>query len=596
MQTTGKMVHKIDKMIDQAFSDLKEKCGGVRNDYFGLIYLEQEYNVPREEAINYVSFGGNDYGIDGFFFDRERKNFYLFQFKYTDSYTQFKASFQRLIDSGMERVFGAQVQDSNQNDMLLQLRCCLLENQKVIDKVYVHFVFLGDPEEAERSQVLDKLREDLENKKHLVDKYFGRPMTLVIEFRSAETHKIGSVSHQRTTRTYSIDIPDTLEGEGPRGERMIIGFVKLKDLYTMYHDMGVRFFERNIRSALPQTSPVNRALMRAYRRIILDNADDPSVFVFNHNGITLVSEKVDKLDSKYRITEPRLLNGAQTITTFASFFNSNQDIFSLKERDLLIDQIRVMCKIITEADPEFITEVTINNNRQNPVEPWNLRANDMIQLELQDKFRDDLGVYYERQEQAFESLSDEELEDIGIIEKKPIELLRLAQTFLVADGEIDKTSSMRRVFEDDRIYNQVFNKSRLTADSRKIVLCYKIQFRLRRIMNIIYEKGPSKYGYMNRARHLLWALLCQGILNDPQIEGIAEEYGKDMTMPADFTDYLCRLATARCRFVFADLANYKDNADKIAEGKFSFLKTNASYKACMDFAYKRWKWVEKGLK
>ena len=30
-----------------------------------------------------------------------------------------------------------------------------------------------------------------------------------------------------------------------------------------------------------------------------------------------------------------------------------------------------------------MTRVTINNNRQNPVEPWNLHANDDIQLELQ---------------------------------------------------------------------------------------------------------------------------------------------------------------------------------------------------------------------
>jgi hypothetical protein len=58
-----------DKMIDQAYSDLKGICGGVRNDYFGLLYLEWEFALPREKAINQVAFGGNDYGIDGFHFD-----------------------------------------------------------------------------------------------------------------------------------------------------------------------------------------------------------------------------------------------------------------------------------------------------------------------------------------------------------------------------------------------------------------------------------------------------------------------------------------------------------------------------------------------
>lgn len=585
-----------DRMLDQAFSDLKEKCGGVRNDYFGLLYLEQEYRLPREEAINQVAFGGNDYGIDGFHFDRERRNFYLFQFKYTEAHSQFKASFQRLTDAGMERVFAAHSQDADQNDLLMQLRSCLLENQAVIDKVYVRFAFLGDEAEAERSQVLDKLREDLENKKHFVDSYFGRPVQLVIEYRSAKTRKAATISHQRTTRTYSLDMAQPLMGTGPVGERMLIGLVKLTDLHAMYREMGTRFFERNIRAALPDTQAVNRALSRAFKRIVLDKADPPTVFAFNHNGVTFAAEKCEEQDGTYSVTEPRLLNGAQTITTFARFLDANADNPALRNGRSLLEQIRVICKVITDAQPEFVTAVTVNNNRQNPVEPWNLHANDLIQLELQDKFRDDLGIYYERQEQAFEALSDEELDESGITARRPIEMLRLAQTFLVVDGEIDKASRMRRVFEDERIYDSVFNQGRLRADSRKVVLCYKICFRLRRLMDVILERGPSKYGYMNRARPLLWALTSQGVLNHPDLSEMAEDFGCDMTVPANYTDLLSEVATTRCRFLISDLASKKENEDKIAEGKFGFLRTNASYKACMDCAYRRWRWVQKGLR
>lgn len=321
-----------------------------------------------------------------------------------------------------------------------------------------------------------------------------------------------------------------------------------------------------------------------------------STSTFDHNGVTFAAEKAEKLDGTYRVTEPRLLNGAQTITTLARFIEKNADNPLFKENRPRLESMRVICKIITEAADEFIVRVTVNNNRQNPVEPWNLRANDVIQLELQDKFRDDLQIFYERQEEAFQNLSSEDLDDIGISAGKPIEMLKLTQTFLVVDGEIDKTAWMRRVFEDDRIYDQVFNQNRLRSDSRKILLCYKVQFKLRRLMDDILDKGPNKYGYLNRARPLLWALICQGILNDKELERYAEDYGQDMTMPADFTQYLSWLATARCRQLVSDLTDYKDNVEKIAEGKFSFLRTNASYKQCMAFAYKRWKWVEKGLK
>lgn len=63
-----------DRLIDQACSDLRATCGGGREDYFGLLYLEQEHKVPRQRAVNQVAFVGNDYGFDGFHFDDQRRN------------------------------------------------------------------------------------------------------------------------------------------------------------------------------------------------------------------------------------------------------------------------------------------------------------------------------------------------------------------------------------------------------------------------------------------------------------------------------------------------------------------------------------------
>ena len=65
-----------DRLIDQAYSDLHSTHGGVREDYFGLLYLEREHKVPRSKALNQVALGGNDYGFDGFHFDEDRRNLY----------------------------------------------------------------------------------------------------------------------------------------------------------------------------------------------------------------------------------------------------------------------------------------------------------------------------------------------------------------------------------------------------------------------------------------------------------------------------------------------------------------------------------------
>ena len=100
------------------------------------------------------------------------------------------------------------------NPLLQQIKSCLTENEAVIERVLIHFVFNGDPAEAERSPVLDKLREDLENKKYLIDQRFGRPVTLVVEFRSGRSRRVAGASHVRKTRTYRIHFEEPLMRTG----------------------------------------------------------------------------------------------------------------------------------------------------------------------------------------------------------------------------------------------------------------------------------------------------------------------------------------------------------------------------------------------
>lgn len=585
-----------DRSIDQAYSDLRNTCGGLREDYFGLLFLEREHKVLRERATNQIAFGGNDYGVDGFHFDEEKRNLYIFQFKYTNSYAQFKGPLQRLIDIGMERIFVAPNRDASKNQVLLQLRSCLLENRALIDQIYFRFVFTGNPDDAERSQVLDKLREDLEAKKFLIDQFFvGRPVQMVVDFRSS-TGRVGSLRAPRHDTTFTLPLSDLVVLTGPDQQKMHICFIRLADLNQMYSALGSGFFDRNIRYGLGESEAVNRAISRALRAIIIERKEDPNVFAFNHNGITIYAERFEQLGEKCRLTAPRLLNGAQTVTTVASFRASNKENPKLNEGQEAYESIRVLCKVITDADQEFVTHVTINNNRQNPVEPWNLHANDRIQLELEDKFREDLGIYYERQENAFDQLSTEDLEEYGIREDtKAIQMLKLTQAFLLTDGQISRLSEMKRVFEDDRIYEQVFRNARLKADSRLIVLCYKAERRLRKLSDEIFQKGQAKYWFISRARNLHWALLCQGLLNHKNLESVAEDYGTSLSIPTGYTDLLSQIATTRVRTMLSLLIQDREYEDKVREENLSFLRTNDAFEKCMKVAYQKWNWIHKKL-
>lgn len=582
-----------EEQIKAAHKSLKNENGGAWQDYFGLLFLEEFHKVPREQALHQVAFGGEDYGIDGYHFDKAKRHIYLFQFKWSGDHEQFKQGFRTLLEHGMGEVFGSNANGRSRNAVVNGLKNVLRENRSRIDHVSFHFVFTGEPEKAENSSVLGALREDLENRKHMLDEWWGKEMSMVIEYRSLS----GKRSHIVVDKTheYPIKLSGSLEKDGPDGQQMVIGMGRLYDIYGMFRQMGSRFFERNIRHSLPEDGSVNRVLQKAFRDIGIDKKLDPAMFAFNHNGVTFSAQKIEEDGNGFRITEPRLLNGAQTITTMARFIDRNKerdDIETIKDR---LKRIEVICKVITTADDQFITTVTINNNRQNPVDSWNLRANDAIQLELSDHFRGKLGIYYERQQRAFEGLTEEERDEQGITDDKAIQMLKLAQTFLASEGELVVMRSMRKAFEEDKQYEAIFHMRRTEPDPRYIVLCYKVQFRLPLLTRSILERGENKYSFVGRGRHLLWALMCQAILNDKDLPKMAERYGQDLAISANYMQYISGLATGACRALLSELVEQESNAAAVKNNEFNFLRSKQSFDYCMEVAAKKYGWEKRKL-
>ena len=194
-----------DQTIDQAFSDYKKTFGGVRNDYFAPVYLAAEHQIDLDQALLQTTFGGGDYGFDGFHFDPATGNLYLYQFKWSEDASPFKDCYRRMIDAGFDRIFAGSYQDAKQNQALLQIKSLLLEKKALVNGIFVRFVFNGDPKDAENSLVLSKLQEDLESKKYVIDNFFGREVNLVIDYRSSRGHIGGERKRDQTTDLRGIE-------------------------------------------------------------------------------------------------------------------------------------------------------------------------------------------------------------------------------------------------------------------------------------------------------------------------------------------------------------------------------------------------------
>lgn len=178
---------------------------------------------------------------------------------------------------------------------------------------------------------------------------------------------------------------------------------------------------------------------------------------------------------------------------------------------------------------------------------------------------------------------------------KAIELYRLAQTFAIVDGEIDKLGRMREVFEDERLYSQLFSDARLKVDSRKLILCYKAGLYAGRLTREVRNMAQTKYDFLGRGRNFLWALVSQGMLNDSEVDEYAEEYSRSLKLEMPFREWLLDLARLKCRLILSDLVADKAFRDKAAQDNYTFLRTGAAFKKAMEIAHRRYKWTMRVL-
>ena len=580
------------KQLDETYTRLAPKHQGRKEDYFTLLYLEKEFALPEEKAIQQISFYGNDYGIDGFYYDGpERRNLYLLQCKWTKDHFQFKGTLERLISQGLERVFGNLQTDQNENQLLNRLRNFVYENRNVIDQVWLRLIFNGDEKIAANSTLLKDYLEDLESKRYVLEEFFLRKVDFRAVFVSNASMRVSSPQAVVAAHKYTIPNIGQLEVARSDGStRMMIQLVSLRTLLEMYLDFGEKLFERNIRSSYGFTqkqSMVNSKIKKSLRQCAIEGTQQPEDFTFFHNGVTLKARDIQHNDGGIALYEPRILNGAQTIASAHDFYQEHK-----LKKDILdrLEQIRVVAKIIVSGNESFVRNVAINNNRQNPIEPWHLRANDKRQLEFEERFAKQLGIYYERRENSFANEKQSDLRSRGISEDKPIKMKVFGQTLLALQGQIGRMSRIGEAFENDSQYLDMFRDKYLTTDLRKLVLFYKIHKKLSGILYDIELKGKKKYSYVPKTRYLTWALLIQSLLNDSGIETYVQNYGEDMVYRQEYGSILQKLATSKIRLIYSDTFRKSPYSRDIGNDKFGFLRRKTTYDDCMKTARKKYHW------
>ncbi|MDX2176176.1 MAG: AIPR family protein [Candidatus Sumerlaeia bacterium] len=582
------ITYQDESELEEFFKQYRKIYKGRIEDYFAPLYLRKVFRIDPEMALQQVSFGRDDFGMDAFHFDAKSRIFHIYQFKWSENAQLFKSSMIAFIDKGMSVLFDKKkVTPLLNNPFIERLRQELGRHQDDILAIKLIYVFKGDhAEEAIPSAVLN-LKEEIENKESLVRGFFGDrgwEVQFVVDITSEErrpqrTEVIDKLELRCEQKPYSLKNADDYE--------LAVVAVPLDDLVKCYSRLGQKFLSRNIRGTLDPRKAPNRKIRESLLRILLHSNLGPDDFAFLHNGVTISASSIfsSPEGGSTTIYNPRLLNGAQTVSTVHKMMNEpeNHSLFTGKNA-ARFGRIRVLARVIHGAGNDiFIRDITVANNQQNRVESWQLRANDQLQCELHDEFKK-LGIFYSRQDGMFKSYTDEDREREGITESRDIEIKMLGQTIMAINGALDKITDMTSVFDSDKMYNKVFAPKLLKCDLRIIILAYKLHRLLPRLVEGVLDQMPEKHkgGVKKSGKYIAWALAIQWFLNHRNREHFLNKYGVDMVHQRELGAILQEEVARKVARLFKSILAKDYYAGDIELGKYNFLRTNSFFKRCME--------------
>lgn len=237
--------------------------------------------------------------------------------------------------------------------------------------------------------------------------------------------------------------------------KSIVFSCKGKELARVYNDYKERIFEQNVRYSLGLKS-------KSINKKILETASDAlksqSFWYFN-NGITIICKKISPSSSGKVINfdYAQIINGAQT--TYA--------LYEAYKNGTLKEDVEIIIKAIESNDKNFIDDVTLYTNSQNPIRLRDLSSNDDVQRKIQKILLDSYGYFYERKRGELDSLcpTPESKKDmLGADHKvKLVDNENAAQAFLAfyLDKPAQAKSELGRIFMKDEsgFYDAIFREN-----------------------------------------------------------------------------------------------------------------------------------------
>lgn len=442
---------------------LEEKIKAAMSDYddidkrsksLAVISISVMMDISIEEAIDSLTDGGNDRGVDALYIDnRENHNdIHIIQSKCVEIFERSKKNYPGgEVDKVTSFISDLTSEDmealKNVNDHLSRkIRDAIQAQRNTNATITVHFV--GNMA-ALPQQDMDRIQSTFQ--RYAAVTFQMHDLDSLSDFFLAKRAPL--IDREVTAIDQNFFDRTDL---GLRGMVCTVEATNIVEAIRSKADpdnieMGI--FDQNVRVYLRKYNRINKRIIESAL------SDENHMFWYQNNGITITCDKIEMAPTRrapiIKLSNMQIVNGGQT---------SNCLFEAAKENPSKLNDVVVLVRIIETSSEDIKLSIAEATNSQTPINARDLRANDRQQRQIEMEF-ESLGYYYERKVNQFGEKPKNER----------IDALEAAQAYLafgLGMPEVAK-KDRGRIFGD--LYDTVFSDE-LTVD--KLLTSYKLMKRI----------------------------------------------------------------------------------------------------------------------
>ena len=282
-------------------------------------------------------------------------------------------------------------------DKILEFRGVRSELGPANLRLHVAFVTPGSTADLSKEfeQELEAIRE----------RYSDEDLFESFDIRAYGHDELNELLRARDRRAKSIDADLKIRYDVNKGSvinyradelRGLVCTVSAQEIARLVNDdPSGSVFDLNLRKFLGGRGAVNKDIMET-----CTSPESAHEFWFLNNGITIVCDafdpNLDPDDPRVKVKNLQIVNGCQTATTLAT---------AQREGKLRPD-VRVMTRVYETPKTGLVDKIVLTTNNQNRISSRDLRANDVVQIDMERGF----GIYdllYERKQRQHDSASQD---------------------------------------------------------------------------------------------------------------------------------------------------------------------------------------------